>query len=57
MPVCKFELEVINFPEACLGHRENVFPGSVCHIINDRMTMEYFENAPKSTGVSQNTAL
>ena len=55
--VCKFALKAINFPEACLGHRDNDFPGSVCHIINDRMTMEYFENAPKSAVFSQNTTL
>ena len=53
--VCKFALKVINFPEACLGHRKNVFPESVCHIINNRMTMEYFEYAPKKPVFSQNT--
>ena len=57
MPVSKFALTVINFPEACLGHRENVFPESVCHIINNRMTMEYFENAPKKPVFSQDTPL
>ena len=55
--VCKFALKAINFPEACLGHRANVFSGSVCHIINDRMTMEYFENAPKKPIFSENTPL
>jgi len=57
MPVCKFELEVINFPEACLGLRDNVFPEPVCHIINIGMNMEYFDNVPQKHVFSQNTPL
>ena len=57
MPVSKFALEAINSTEVCLGHRDNVFPEPVCHIINIRMTMEYFENTPKKPVFSQNTPL
>ena len=55
--VCEFALRAINSPGACLGHRDNVFPESVCHIINIRMTMEYFENTPEKPVFSQNTTL